>query len=405
MRDVIIVGGGASGLVAALILARQKKQVTLLEHNEKIGRKILATGNGKCNFTNQYQTKSCYRGENPNFAWNLIQQCGMEDYVSFMYSIGIAAKQKNGYYYPYSEQASSIVEALLLELSYRKVKIKCKEHVTDIMPADGGYIVSTKTYNYQAKKVILACGGQAAPILGSDGSGYELARKLGHSITPLFPALVALKVADKNMQKLAGIRIKAEIHLIISDKDVACEFGEIQFTASGISGIPVFQISRYATHAIIKGEKAVAILTFLPDFTNDTLMEYFKNQAAINGYKSILQTLQNLMDRKLAEVILDELGVGKTKAISECKILELEHLATKIKGFQLPIRGMNGYEQAQVTAGGINTNEICETTLESVYHKGVYFTGELVDVDGTCGGYNLQWAFTSASVAATHAAK
>jgi len=405
LRDIIIVGGGASGLIAAVILARHDKEVTLLEHNDKIGRKILATGNGKCNFTNQLQDESCYRGENPNFAWNLIQKNGPEAFLSFFDSIGIVPKNKNGYYYPYSEQASTVVESLQLELSYRKVKVKCQEHVTDISPIDGGYSVSTKAYTYQAKKVILACGGKATPVLGADGSGYELAIKLGHTITPLFPALVGLKVENKNKQKLAGIRAKAKITLMISNKEATSEFGEIQFTAYGISGIPVFQISRYVANALIVSEKVEAILSLLPDITKDELLVYFENQGTINAYKTILQTLQNLMDVRLAETILEYAGLNAKKRMGEIEKEELENLTSCIKAFRQRIIGTNGYEQAQVTGGGVDTQEINQETLESNYHKGIYMTGELMDVDGTCGGYNLQWAFTSGYIAAMNALK
>ena len=403
MRDIIIVGGGASGLIAAAILARHGKEVTLLEHNDKLGRKILATGNGKCNFTNQFQKESCYRGEHPDFSWNLIQKYGPESFLTFLDTIGIVPKSKNGYYYPYSEQASTIVEALQLELIFRKVKVKCQEHVTDISPIDGGYSVATKGYAYEAKKVILACGGKATPVLGADGSGYELAIKLGHTITPLFPALVGLKVDNKNKQKLAGIRTKADITLLISNRQVALESGEIQFTAYGISGIPVFQISRYAVKALISGDKVEAILSLLPDFTKDELLVYFENQGVINAYKTILQTLQNLMDVRLAETILEYVGLQAKKRMAEIKIEELENLVSSIKEFRQRVTGTNGYEQAQVTGGGVNTQEINPETLESNYHKGIYITGELMDVDGTCGGYNLQWAFTSGYVAAMSA--
>ena len=321
-----------------------------------------------------------------------------------MESIGIVPKIKNGYYYPYSEQASAIVEALQLELSYRKVKVKCKEHVTNIIPIEGGYSVSTNTYEYQAKKVILACGGMASPLLGADGSGYQLAKMLGHRITPLFPALVGLKVQDKNKQRLAGIRAKAKISLLISGNTALQESGEIQFTSYGISGIPVFQISRYATNALHLKKEVMVHLSLLPDMPEDKLFSYFEKQSKINNYKTVLQTLQNLMDVKLAEVILERVGINKKNSMAQIEKGELEALINQIKEFKQPINGANGFEQAQVTAGGVDTQDISSETLESNILKGLYFTGELLDVDGTCGGYNLQWAFTSAYVAAIHAA-
>lgn len=404
VRDIIIVGGGASGLIAAVILARQNKEVTLLEHNEKIGRKILATGNGKCNFTNQVQEKSCYRGENPEFAWNLIKDYGVEAFLSFLDSIGIIPKEKNGYYYPYSEKASAIVDALQLELSHQKVKIKCREHVTKILPMEGGYRVVTDTYEYQARKVILACGGLAAPQLGSDGSGYSFAKDMGHRITPLFPALVGLKVADKGAQKLAGIRTKATITLLANGSIVASETGEIQFTAYGISGIPVFQISRYAAHALHTKKEVIAMLSLLPELSNETLVSYLEHQKEINAYKTVLQTLENLIDIKLAEVLLERAQIVKTTLMEQLDKRKIQNLILQIKEFKQTIKGENGYEQAQVTGGGVDTSQLSAKSLESNQLKGIYFIGELLDIDGTCGGYNLQWAFTSAYVAAMHAA-
>lgn len=399
MRDYIIIGGGASGLIAAVLLARSGKEVTLLEHNEKIGRKLLATGNGKCNFTNQRQQKDCYRGEDAEFAWRLVQKYGPREFFLFLDSIGIVAKEKGGYFYPYSEQASAVVEALQLSLSHYKVKVKCREHVEEILPIEGGYRVSTSTYHYQAEKVILACGGQAAPALGADGSGYSLAVGLGHTLSPLFPALVGLKTEYCQRQKLAGIRAKADIKLLVAGREIAGESGEIQFTAYGISGIAVFQISRYAAHALLAGEKTEVVLCLLPDMSKEDILHYLEKQSLCNGYKTVLQTLVNLMDVKLAEAVLEAAVLESKRKFETLQKEEIEALILAIREFRQPIAATNGYEQAQVTGGGVNTSEVNPQTLESIHHPGVYLVGELLDIDGTCGGYNLQWAFTSAYAA------
>lgn len=403
LRDYIIVGGGASGLMAAVLLARSGNEVTLLEHNEKIGRKLLATGNGKCNFTNRRQQKEYYRGEDAEFAWRLVQKYGPREFFSFLDSIGIVSKEKDGYFYPYSEQASAVVEALQLALSHEKVKVKCREHVEEILPIEGGYRVVTTTYDYPAKRVILACGGQAAPVLGADGSGYQLAAGLGHTVTPLFPALVGLKTEYRQRQKLAGIRAKAEIKLLVLGQETAAESGEIQFTAYGISGIPVFQISRYAARALLAGKEVEAVLCLLPELEKEAILDYFEKQSVCNGYKTVLQTLINLIDGKLAEAVLEDAHLDPKRKLETLKKEELETLISRIKEFRQPISATNGYEQAQVTGGGINTREVNPQTLESLLHPGVYLIGELLDIDGTCGGYNLQWAFTSACAATEHA--
>lgn len=404
MRDIIVIGGGAAGMTAAIICARLKKEVTLLEHNEKIGRKLLATGNGKCNFTNEYQEKECYRGENPDFAWNLITRYGKEEYLSFLDSIGVYPKNKAGYFYPYSEQASSVLDALMEELYRYKVKIKCMEHVKAIEPIEAGYRVVTNTYAYEAKKVILACGGTSYAVLGSDGSGYTLAKGLGHSITKLFPALVGLRSKRTN-PKLAGIRIKGEISIYVEEKLEAKESGEIQFTAYGISGIPVFQVSRFATRALAEEKHVTAKIKLLPEMTDEQITAYMVKQKEYNPDKSLLQLLQNFMDSRMAEDLLNRCGLKKNRSIHSLSEEEQNQILYARNHFELSIDGQNDFEQAQVTGGGVDTNEVNAETLESNLHKGVYFCGEILDIDGTCGGYNLQWAFTSGYIAAINAAR
>lgn len=405
MREVIIVGGGASGLIAAVICARNGKKVTILEHNDKIGRKLLATGNGKCNFTNEFQHREDYRGENPFFAWNLIKEYGSKEFLLFMESIGIYSKNRNGYYYPYSEQAACVVKALLYELECLKVTIKCREHVTEIKPLpDGGFQVRTETYQYESQKVILTCGGKAGEITGSDGSGYTLAEGLGHHITPLYPALVGLRTEDGSAKGLSGIRIKAEITLLIKDKRIAREAGEIQFTSYGISGIPVFQVSRYVGRADLGNEKAVALLKLLPDIETETLIGILQKQKEIHTQKKVVQILESFMDGRIADLLLPCSGLKKNVCIKELERTDLETLCDQIKQWKLPIAGSNSFERAQVCAGGVCTDEVDGITMESKFHKGLYFAGELLDVDGTCGGYNLQWAYTSGYIAGTNAA-
>ncbi|MDK2808175.1 MAG: hypothetical protein PWP24_910 [Clostridiales bacterium] len=399
MQDVIIVGAGAAGLVAAVLLSRENINVTLLEHNDKIGRKLLATGNGKCNFTNDVQVKECYRGENPDFAWQLIERYGKNEFLLFLNSLGILPKNKQGYYYPYSEQAASIVDALLTELSHQRVKIKCLEHVVNIKQDTGGFTVQTKTYAYRANQVILACGGMAMPSLGSDGSGYALAKKLGHKVTDLQPAMTGLRVGQKGFDCLAGIRIKAELTLSIDGKVKTHEQGELQFTAYGISGIPVFQVSRYATMALMQQKTVSVQLALLPALTKESLVQYIGQQKKTNGYKTRLQVLQNLMDPKLAKELLKLVGLRSDGALSTTSSEEIRLLVNQIKQYTLPIKGSNGFEQAQVTAGGVDTRQLSPGTLESLICENLYLIGELVDVDGTCGGYNLQWAYTSAKAA------
>lgn len=404
MKEIIIVGGGASGMIAAILCAAKGLRVTLLEHNEKIGRKLLATGNGKCNFTNEYQDEACYRGKYPDLAWKLYLKWGKAEYLSFLKELGIYPKNRNGYYYPYSEQAATMANALLAKLNEYKVKLKLNEHVEKIETTENGYRVYTKTYAYEAGQVVLACGGKSYSTLGSDGSGYSLAKQLGHTVTPLFPALVGLK-CEKYNKKLQGIRVKAGIRAL-KDKSVLSQSeGELQLTAYGISGIPVFQVSRYVAELLQKGEKAEVSIQFLPELTSELFEEYKKEQIHLNPDKTIHAFLSALMDEKLAEEIIVRTAIKKSRRIAELTDAEWLKLERMRLDYRLFVYDTAGFEQAQVTAGGISMTEVNPDTLESKLHKGLYFCGEILDVDGTCGGYNLQWAFTSAAAVSNQARK
>ncbi len=399
MRDIIVVGGGASGLMAAICCAKMGKQVTILEHNEKIGRKLLATGNGKCNFTNQFQAKECYRGGTPSFAWNFIEKFGESETVDFFRNLGVYPLIRNGYYYPYSEQASAVVEALRTALEHYKVKIKCMEHVIAVDQTTNGYAVKTETYTYECEKVILACGGRAGSKLGADGSGYELAKGLGHSVTPLFPALVGLKAKESYFGKLSGIRVKGALRLLVDQQLVAEEQGELQLTAYGISGIPVYQVSRFGARGILEKKEVKAVIQLLPEVEVSEFISFLKKQKRENGYKTILSLLGTFLDIKLSQVFLDLSGIDGKLSIEALEDNTFKQLAEMIKNWEITVAGANDFEQAQVTGGGVSIDEVNAETLESKLLKGLYFTGELLDVDGTCGGYNLQWAWTSGYIA------
>ncbi|MEG1991797.1 MAG: NAD(P)/FAD-dependent oxidoreductase [Acetivibrio sp.] len=401
MEDIIVIGAGASGLIAAIVCGRNGKKVTILEHNDKIGRKLLATGNGKCNFTNDCQDKEAYRSQNLSLAFDLIKQYDKSAYLAFLESIGMYPKNKNGYYYPYSEQAVSMVNALRLELERLKIKVKLREHVEKVLSfqkEDGStfYQVVTKTYTYETQKVILSCGGKAAGSLGSDGSGYRIAKELGHSITPLVPALTGLKTEEIYGKKLAGIRCQADI-LLETDGIMEGEAsGEIQFTSYGISGIPVFQVSRFAGMALLDKKEVFAILRLFPDLSQQDLLVHMLHYKECFPKATVVQALEPLMDRKMAEALCMKVNLKKEVCSGDLKKNHMENLSSLIKNWRMKIIESNSFEQAQVTAGGVSMLEVEKDSLESKKKKGIYFTGELLDVDGTCGGYNLQWAFSSA---------
>lgn len=394
-KRVLVIGAGASGLMASIMACRNGASVTLLEQNERPGRKICATGNGRCNLTNSQMPADAFRGTNPSFVSEILEQFPVSETIRFFTELGIYTINKNGYLYPRSGQASSVVDVLCMEARNLKVKIKTREHVRGIFREKSSWKILTEGWTYEADAVILANGSCASNIPGSDGSGYELASSLGHQIIKPLPALTGLKCDSCSVQKSgsvfstwAGVRVEGELTLSIKGMPAYKESGELQLTDYGISGIPVFQLSRYAIRALEEGREVYASLNFLPEFSADSLSLFLENRRKKCPYKTPAEMLTGLFPDKLNKVL--SLEPNLEKAIHE---------------FPLKIKSGMDFKQAQVCSGGVDTSEINPITLESLLHPGLYFAGELMDIDGTCGGYNLQWAWSSGAVAGFHAAK
>lgn len=437
MEQVVVIGGGASGMMAAVFAARNGAEVTVLEQGNSVGKKILSTGNGKCNFTNISQNPGCYRGTHPDFAWQAVSRFPVPDTIRFFVELGIYSKNRNGYLYPYSEQASAVRDVFRMELA--RLSVRTEEHirVTEILPEQNGFqiravrsvmtaqkkskkrTVLVKTgeeiRTYHAGRVILAAGGMAAPGTGSDGSGLALAKKLGHHIVPCHPALVQLRCAEDFYPALSGVRAAAKAELLIGGETAALDMGEIQFTEYGISGIPVFQISRYASEVFCRSGKETpgqaeeaksveAELDFMPDFTKQQFLVFLKNRIKMRPEKRMASFFTGLLHEKLSMVLLKRAGLSPDQKAGKLTEEELLCLLETVKGFRTTVTGTNGFEQAQVSAGGIDTDEIVPETMESKVVPGLYFAGEIMDVDGMCGGYNLQWAWSSGYLAGCAAA-
>lgn len=404
--DLIIIGAGASGLVAAIAAAGCKSKVLVIEKKDTAGKKILATGNGKCNFTNLVQKPECYRSEDISFVMKVLSAFDLNRTIAFFDDIGILAKERNGYLYPNSEQASSVVKALTMECRKLNVEFCYNEAVIDIKQPFYTVITETtdsKRNSYYAKSLIIACGGCASPKLGSDGSGYKLARALGHTIIKPLPALVQLRAADKYCKTVSGVRTEAVVKLFAANKMLAEEKGEVLFTDYGISGIPILQISRFAAKALDNNKELHIKLDLLPILTAKELHNKLKDRIKLNPDRSTEEVLVGLLNHKLAYVIIKEAGLDPYKISARLTGQELSSLAGKIKEFVIHIKATNSFEDAQVCAGGVATAEIDADSMESKLHKGLYFAGEIIDVDGTCGGYNLQWAWSSGYLAGSSA--
>ena len=378
-------------MMAAIQAARTGAAVTLLEHNEKPGKKILATGNGRCNLTNLVQEPSRYRSSQPDFPWKIITQYPLEDTLAFFSELGIYTKDRNGWVYPYSDQAAGVAQVLELEARHQKVKIKTTEEVTDILREDGQYLVKTATWQYPCDSVIISCGSSASNVEGSSTTGYELAEKLGHMVVKPLPSLCGIRGKDNYYAKWAGSRMDGRITLEIDGETVGEEQGEILFTEYGISGIGVFQLSRYAVRGTDEGKIATYHLDLMPQLTKEELVKLLLDRQQAGSYKNPQELLIGLLPRKMIDVLVK-------------KTYEPEKIAERLKDWQVPVKGAYALQQAQICSGGVDPRELTEQ-LESRLHPGIYFTGEVIDVDGPCGGYNLQWAWSSGAVAGRAAAE
>lgn len=401
MYDVIIIGAGASGLMAAAAAASKGARVALLEHKDDIGKKILATGNGRCNFTNTDMSVNKFHGSKALIK-NGLSQFNYSDTICFFKELGIPAYDNAGYIYPNSRQAASVVAAFRMELMRLHVDVKTGINITDIKPADDltGYSIQTDKGSFKSKRLIIACGLTASPKLGSDGSLFRQIEALGHHIQKPLPALCGFSCDGLNFKKITGVRCDATVASVIDGQMTEQNTGELQLADYGISGIPVFQISSLISRALDKGQRVEVIIDFLPAFSDDELNGYIKDRSiTTTDNRSLNEMLNGLLNNKLLLELIHKSGVSPDKKGRLLTDDDCKSLTRSIKHTAVSVKKPRGLEFAQVCAGGIYTKEIDVRTLESKIHPGLYFCGELLDVDGICGGYNLQWAWTSGYIA------
>jgi predicted Rossmann fold flavoprotein len=398
-----VIGGGASGMTAAIFAsACPNTEVIVFEAKDVPGKKINGTGNGKCNFTNDKMGIEYYRGNDPDFAAFALDRFDNNGVKDFFNSIGIRPKEKNGgYIYPNSEEASSVSAALKLTCEAQKVRFVF-DKVTKVVKEKDHFKINGICFD----KVILACGSFANMKDVSSFNGYDLAGSLGHRITPLYPSLCQIRCKGNFFKTINGVRTEASIKIYINGKMTAAEEGELLFTDYGISGIPAFQLSRYCSEAAGSSKKAKICVNFMPGMNDEEVLaelnKRLKNLSQ-NG-RSAEEAMLGLLNHKLNYVLLNLSGidpVGKIGNISDDKIKALRDKMTRL---ETEVTGTNDFSFAQVVAGGVDTSEIDNKTMESLKVPGLYFAGEIVDIDGTCGGYNLQWAWSSGAIAGLSAA-
>jgi predicted Rossmann fold flavoprotein len=401
---IAIIGGGASGIAAALSAKRTntKAHVILLEGLDRVGKKILATGNGRCNLGNADITAKHYHSHDAKRLRELLKSMPSEMTVDFFRSIDLmCATEEMGRIYPYCRQAAMVLDILQLALSRAEIDVRCGQQVTGIQQKKGRFLLRIEDQpSVQADKVILACGGKAAPKQGVTGIGYLLAQSLGHSATKLFPHLVPLQCT--NMPKgLKGIRVEGELSLLDESKRIGAELGEIQLTDYGLSGIPAMQLSCLLDRC----RKPVLQLDFFPTLSETELLQMLKQQIARNRKETLETALLGTIQKRVLFALLKQLHIEplsrKADSLSEKEIMRL---ARTLKSWTLPVTGTLTWEQAQVTGGGVPLSEIHED-FSSCKCNGLYLTGELLDVSGDCGGYNLHWAWCSGIIAGTAAAE
>ena len=409
-RTIGIVGGGAAGMTAAILAARNGAYVTLLDGNDRVGKKLLSTGNGKCNLGNTDLSPERYGTRNPERLKTWLEQFDTQSTIDFFRALGLLTKEKNGGLYPVSEQASSVLDVFRFELEREeriRVRTACRvdrirrdEERNRILLWSGGEVLAFD-------RVILACGGRAAPKTGSDGSGYRLAEMLGHSLVPVVPALVQLRCREDWFKSVAGVRADTEIWLEDKKAGRIRERGELQLVDYGISGIPVFQLSGRINYILREKKEAALKIDFLPDFkgrTEDFTERLIRERVPVEECGTVEEYFTGILNKKLMMLLIKLAGLKPSEPASKADPQKIRRVYELCRELTVHVTGSNSFEHAQVCAGGVPLDELTEC-LESQKAPGVFFAGEILDVDGRCGGYNLQWAWCSGYLAGVFAAE
>ena len=402
--EAVVIGGGAAGFMAAVTAKENGLDIIIMERKDRVLKKVLATGNGRCNYTNINADISNYYGEDKKFAQDALEIFSPENAVNFFEKLGIVHKiEENGKVYPYSGQASAVVDALRFETQRLEIpiytnfdvsKIEYKNSLFKIFSSDGNRIIT-------CKKLILAAGGCSYPELGSNGSGYRLAEMMGHKATEVKPALVQLKTEKEPVKGLHGIKVNAKITAYHKEKELDSSEGELLFTDYGISGPVVFNLSYLSALY----NNPVFKVDLMPDYNIRDIEELLAVRRGNLSHLTMEDFLVGMLNKKLGELLLKRSGIEKLSLpVSELSDERITKIAFLIKNYDIKILETTGFRNAQVTAGGIKTDGINSKTMESKKVKNLYFAGEILDVFGDCGGYNLQWAWSSGHLAGKSAA-
>lgn len=382
-----IIGGGASGLITAIFSKDESNEVIIFERNKECGKKILVTGNGRCNYWNKDQSLIHYQSENADLINELIDFKTDDLVLNFFSKLGIIPKVKNGYYYPFSNQASTIKNSLLQEVKRKNIQIKNEFLVTDITYQNNKFFVSSSSEEIVVDKLVIATGSYAAPKTGSDGMGYAFLKRLGHAIVQPLPALVQLRTNGDYLKIWAGVRTDVKVTLYEDNQKIREEWGEIQLTNYGLSGICIFNLSNRVARGLRENKNEDIYIDFMP-FINIDKKEWFINQSNLTN-KNIGDLLLSVLNEKIIEVIFGLLKIDSSQLFTSLDVTKQNKLIELCTNFKVTVAATNTFNEAQVCSGGVSLEEINLETMESKIINNLYVVGELLDITGDCGGYNL----------------
>ncbi len=398
MAEVVIIGGGASGMAAAIAAAESgQHHVLLLERQSRVGRKLLSTGNGRCNLTNLGADISSYHGAQPGFARFALEKWTPERVLDFFAGLGLmTVTEYGGRVYPLSNQASSVLDVLRFGLEKSNIELRCGVTVESVRRKGRGFLVSWEGESVYCDKLVVACGGCAGSKLGGVMDGYNLLKSLGHSRTGLYPSLTQIRTKPEIPRSMKGVKVQAGVQALKAKKVLAAGSGDLLFADNGVSGTVIFELSRAVATA---GEGVSLQVDFFENLDKGAVKRWLYARREARPGAPVKEIFSGALHSRVGLALCKYAGLNPESVCGELSSAQMEALASAAKALRLEVTGVSGFESAQVTAGGVSTAEFEPQSMESRIVPGLYACGEVLDIDGDCGGYNLQWAWASGLLA------